>query len=252
MTFSPTASGSVTGGLTVTSSASNSTLTVGLSGTGVTAGQLAANPTSLSLGNVQVGANQTLTETLKNSGSENLTISQATFTGAGFSYTGLSLPLMLTPNQSTTFGVVFTPSTAGAANEILSITISGSSTTLDIALSGIGVLPATLVATPASLTFTNVVVGQNQSHTETVNNTGGSNATISQASVAGTGFSISGFSTPVTAGTGTKRVFQRDLCAAVCGQCQWKCGDCFECLESHLEHNAERRAAPATRFLCGA
>jgi hypothetical protein len=51
------------------------------------------------------------------------------------------------------------------------------------------------------------VVGQNQSQTETVNNTGGSNATLSQASVAGTGFSISGFSTPVTLAPGQSASF---------------------------------------------
>jgi hypothetical protein len=205
--FSPQSTGSVSGNLAITYDGSGSPLIIPLSGTAVAAGSLTGNPTSLSFGNVQVGANRTQTETLKNSGAENLTISQATFTGASFSYTGLSLPLTLAPSQSTTFGVVFAPPTAGAANGILSITISGSSTTLDVALSGIGVLPATLAATPASLTFSNVVVGQNQSQTETVNNTGGSNATLSQASVAGTGFSISGFSTPVTLAPGQSASF---------------------------------------------
>ena len=207
VTFSPTSSGSVSGSVTVTSNASNSTLTVGLSGTAVAPGQLAANPTSLSLGNVQVGTNQTQTETLTNSGGANLTISQATVTGTGFSYTGLSLPLTLAPNQSTTFGAAFAPTSAGISNGSLSITISGSSTSFAIALSGTGVTPATLSATPASLTFTNVQVGQSSTQTETVQNTGGSNAQISQVAASGTGFSISGITTPVTLTPGQSASF---------------------------------------------
>ena len=203
--FSPQSVGGVSGNLALTYSGASTPLNIALSATAVAAGSLTGNPASFVFGNVQVGATQTQTETLTNSGGESLTISQGTINGAGFSYTGLSLPLALAPNQSTTFGVVFAPTSAGAGNGILSITISGSSTTLDIAVSGTGttpVTPATLTATPASLTFTSVQVGQNQMQTGAVQNTGGSNATISQASVAGTGFSISGLSTPVTLAPG--------------------------------------------------
>ncbi len=196
--FSPQSAGSVSGNLALTNNGASSPLNIALSATAVAAGSLTANPTSFSFGNVQVGTNQTQTETLKNTGGENITITQASAAGGGFSFTGLSLPLTLAPNQSTTFGVVFAPTSAGASNGGLSITISGSSTSVDIALSGTGVAPATLTATPASMTFANVQVGQNQTQTETVKNTGGMNGTISQASVTGTGFSISGLSTPVT------------------------------------------------------
>jgi len=158
---------------------------------------LTGNPASFSFGNVQDGTNQSQTETLKNTGGQNLTISQATISGAGFSYTGLTLPLTLVPNQSSTFAVVFAPTAAGAVNGSLAFTVGGS-TALSLALSGTGVTPATLTATPASFTFTNVTVGQSSSQTETVKNTGGENATISQVTVAGTGFSISGITTPLT------------------------------------------------------
>ncbi len=196
--FSPQSAGSATGNLAVTNDGSNSAVNIALTGTAVAAGSLTASPTSFTFGSVQVNTSQTQTETLKNSGTTNLTISQATFSGAGFSYTGLSLPLTLAANQSTTFGVVFAPTAVGAANSILSITVSGSSTTVDIALSGAGVTPATLTATPATLSFTSVQVGKSQAQTETVQNTGGLNATISQGTVSGTGFSISGLSTPIT------------------------------------------------------
>ncbi len=204
--FAPQSPGSASGTLTFTNS-DTSTLIIPLSGMGVAIGSLSGSPTSFSFGNLKLDTKLTQTETLTNTGGENLIVSQASVTGTGFSYSGLSLPMTLVPNQSTTFGVAFAPTSVGASNGILSITVSGSSTTLDIALSGAGVLPATLTATPASLTFTSVQVGQNQEQTETVKNTGGMNATISQASVSGKGFSISGISTPVTLTPGQSASF---------------------------------------------
>jgi len=205
--FAPQSAGSAGGTLTLTNNGSSSTLGVALSGTAVVTGSLSASPTSFSFGSIQTGTSQTQTDTLKNTGGESLTISQAAISGAGFSYTGLSLPLTLAVNQSTAFGVVFAPTAAGASGGKLSITLSGSSTTLDIALSGAGVAPAALTATPASLTFTNITVGQNQAQTETVKNVGGENATISQATAAGTGFSISGISAPLTLTPGQSASF---------------------------------------------
>jgi hypothetical protein len=158
--FSPLSAGSATGNLALTNSASSTPLNVALAGTGVAAGGLAVSPASFSFGNVQVGLSQSQIETLNNTSSQSFTLSQTTFSGTGFSTTGLSLPMTLGPNQSASFAVVFTPATVGAANSTLSITVSGSSTTLDFALSGVAVAPATLSATPASLTFTSVQVGE--------------------------------------------------------------------------------------------
>jgi hypothetical protein len=208
--FSPQAAGAASGNLTLTNNGSGSSLVIALSGTGVAAGSVTTNPTSLNFGNVVVGGSPSQTETLTNSGGQSLTISQAAITGTGFTYTGLSLPLSLTPNQSTTFGVQFAPTGAGTSNGDLSLTVSGSSTTVDIALSGTGTsvaTPATLAAIPVTLSFTDVEMGKNQTQTETVQNTGGSNATISGIAATGNGFSVSGASTPVTLSPGQTTSF---------------------------------------------
>jgi len=206
VTYSPLSAGSASGTVTIDSNATNPALSVTLAGTAVTAGSLTGTPTSFSFGNVQVGLNQSQTETIKNSGGTSLTVSSATFTGTGFSATGLTLPLTLAANQSSTFAVVFTPATATAVSGNLALAVSGSST-LNLPLTGTGVAPATLTATPASLTFTGIVVGQNQSQTETVQNTGGENATVSQATVAGSGLTISGLTTPLTLTPGQSTSF---------------------------------------------
>src|SRR6201987_2606097 len=54
--FTPSAAGSTTGSITITSNASNPSFGIPLSGTGVTAGALAANPTSIAFGSVPVGS----------------------------------------------------------------------------------------------------------------------------------------------------------------------------------------------------
>ncbi len=194
--FAPTASGADSGNITITSSGSNSDLTIPLSGTGVAPGMLTTNPTSLAFGSVQVGNNSSLSETLTNSGGSSLTISAASASGAGFSLSGLSLPLTLNAGQSTSFTVQFAPSASGAASGSVTITSNGSNPSLGIALSGTGVTPGTLSPNPSSLAFGSVQVGNSKNLSETVTNTGGSSVTISQANVTGTGFSISGLTLP--------------------------------------------------------
>jgi Abnormal spindle-like microcephaly-assoc'd, ASPM-SPD-2-Hydin len=197
-TFTPSASGSSSGALTISSNANNPTLAVPLQGTAVTQGQLTPSPTSLSFGNVVVGSNKSLTETLTNSGGSSLTISAASVSGSGFSLVGLTLPLTLNASQSTTFSLKFAPASAGAASGNITITSDGANPSFNIPVSGTGVTPGVLSATPTSLSFGTVQVGSNASLSEKLTNTGGANVTISQANVTGSGFSITGLTLPTT------------------------------------------------------
>ena len=203
--FAPKNAGSSDGN--IAASTENATANITLSGTGVTPANLITSPSSFSFGTQLVGNASTQTETLKNTGGEDLTVTAATVSGTGFSYTGLTLPLTLAPNQASTFGVGFTPTTAGASSGNLSLTASGSTMPVVIALSGAGVTPATLTANPTSLAFTSVQVGQSSTQTETVTNMGGSNAQISEIGVSGTGLSVSGITMPVTLTPGQSTSF---------------------------------------------
>jgi hypothetical protein len=205
--FSPTTSGAASGSVSITSNGPNPSLSIPLSGTGVTPGALAANPTSLAFGSVQVGSSKSLSETLTNSGGSSLTISAATASGTGFSLSGLSLPVTLTAGQSTSFTVLFSPTTSGAASGSVSITSTGSNPSLSIPLSGTGVTQGALSANPTSLAFGSVQVGGNTSLSETLTNTGGSSVTITQANVTGAVFSISGLTLPVTLTTNQSVTF---------------------------------------------
>ena len=211
--FTPTAAGDATGNLTISSDASDSPVTVTLTGNGVTdsPGTLSPSQASLDFSNVLIGSKQTIPETLTNAGGSSLTITQATASGAGFSFSGLSLPLTLSPGQSSpAFNVVFAPQAAGTVSGNLAITSNASNPTLDISLSGTGatsVVQPTLTPTQSSLSFGSVQVGNNKSLSETVTNTGGSLATISQDTLSGSAFTVTGLNPPVTLSSGQSLTF---------------------------------------------
>jgi hypothetical protein len=202
VTFAPPASASFTGSVTfaTTSNQVNANVVLNLSGTGaaIAQGALSPSPSSFAFGDVQIGANNTQSETLTNTGGSSVTISQAAASGAGFSISGLSLPATLAVNQTVSFSVIFTPASAGAATGSLSITSNASNSPLSIPLSGAGVTSGSLTANPTSLSFGSVQVGSSKNLSETLTNTGGSTVTLSQANLSGAAFSISGLSLPLT------------------------------------------------------
>src|SRR5271169_778143 len=165
-TFAPQSSGSISGSVSLEYSRFGgrhhaNTITVSLSVTGKTSGQLTASPSSMNFSNVQVGSSQTQSATLTNSGASSLTVSQATLTGSGFTLSGLVLPLTLSAGQSASFTVMFAPTGSGAASGSIAVTSNGSNPTLSIPLSGTGVTQGALTANPASVGFGNVQDGSN-------------------------------------------------------------------------------------------
>ena len=196
--FAPTSLGAASGTLTVVSDASNSPLSVPLSGTGVNLANLTANPASLSYGNVTIGNTSNKTVTVTNAGGASGTISAANVTGAGMSVSGVTLPVTLAANQSATFTVTFKPTSSGAVSGNLAVVSDAPSSPLNVALSGTGVTPGTLTANPASQAFGSVQVGSTSNKSQTVTNTGGVAVTISQASMTSARFSLSGLTLPTT------------------------------------------------------
>jgi hypothetical protein len=207
LSFAPQSAGIVNGALSVVSNASDSTLSVPLSGTAVTPAGLTLSPASFSFGSVQTGSSQSLPATLTNPSNSSVTVSQSTLTGAGYSLTGLTLPLTLQGGQAASFNVVFSPPSAAADNGSLTITSNGSNPTLVAAVSGIGVAAGALIANPSSLSFGSVSVGSSQILAEQLSNTGGSSVTVSQAAFSGAGYSVSGLSLPVTLQSGQTASF---------------------------------------------
>ena len=202
--FAPQSAGTDNFNFSITSNASNPTLTVPVSGSAVTATALTASAASLSFGSVVIGSNQTLPETLTNASGAGITLTQATAGGA-YSLNGLNLPMTLNAGQSVSFSVTFAPSTTGSSNAALAITNNSPVPTLSIPLAGTGVTPGALAVTPVN--FGSVQVGSTSSQTATLTNTGGASVTVSQANLTGTGFAMDGLSLPMTLAAGQSFTF---------------------------------------------
>src|SRR4029077_3736566 len=153
VSFAPATAGSATGSLSFASSATNSPATISLSGNGVQP-QISLIPASVSFGNVTVGVTNTQTLTIRNPGTANLSVTQASLTGTGFSFSGLALPLSVPPGGSSAFTVSFTPASASSLSGNLTLVNNTLNSPLVVALAGIGVSPvAQLTASPVSLSF---------------------------------------------------------------------------------------------------
>lgn len=216
VTFSPSASENVTGNITVaTSQGSNAVIPV--SGTGVQPA-LTITPASVSFGNVTVGSPSTQTVQLTNSGTGTLTISQVSVTGSGFSLGTVSLPINLTSGQSTTFNVQFAPTTASAFSGSVTIVSNAPNSPATVALSGTGVAATELLSfSTTNIGFGNVNTGSSSTQTVTITNSGNSNVTISQITESGTGFTLTGASTPVTLTPGQLLTFSVIFTPSIAG-----------------------------------
>lgn len=136
--FAPTAVGRALGSIVLTSNASNSPTTISLAGAGATL-LLTVSPVSTNFGNVIVGNNSTLPVLLSNTGSGSVTITQSVLTGAGFSMSGLSLPLTLQTRKNTSFDVTFSPASTGSFTGNISVISNASDSPVNASLSGVGV-----------------------------------------------------------------------------------------------------------------
>jgi Abnormal spindle-like microcephaly-assoc'd, ASPM-SPD-2-Hydin/Protein of unknown function (DUF1573) len=197
--FDPTVPGAATGTISITSSATNGTLSIPVSGTG-TQGTLTANPASIPFGNLAVNGSATVPVTLTNTGTAALSITASSVSGTGFSMSSLAAQ-SLNPGQTASINVTFSPTTATTVNGSVSVSTNLPNSPLTIALSGTGT-QAQISANPSSVTFGNVAVGSNGSTQVTLKNGGNSTLTISQINVTGAGMSQTGLSTSTTIAAG--------------------------------------------------
>lgn len=135
--FKPTATGTRTGTITINSTASNSTLSLPLSGIGTTVGTLSVAPTTLSMGSVVVGQSGNASGTIAASGAS-VTVMAASTNSSVFSVGGLSLPVTIPAGQSVPFAMTFSPTVSGAVSATLTLTSNASPATATEGLTGTG------------------------------------------------------------------------------------------------------------------
>jgi hypothetical protein len=195
VTFSPATVGSASG--TIEFSTNIGTFNLALNGKGVVNWDLTATPSSLDFGNVTVGSSSTLPLTINNPGTTSQTVSVGKVGGAGFTVSGVKLPLVLEAGQSFTFSVMFAPQSAGAASGDI-LASSPSDPVLTVPLAGVGTAPTgQLSDSPSTMNFGNLGIGQSSSQNGQLTAAGAS-VTVSNASMSNAVFQLSGLSLPVT------------------------------------------------------
>jgi Abnormal spindle-like microcephaly-assoc'd, ASPM-SPD-2-Hydin len=137
--FAPGSSAAVTGSLIVASPDLESPVTIPLSGSGEKPEpKLQVSPASISFGSRPVNSSAFQSVTLTNTGNVALKVSSVTHAHSGFSVTGISAGVSLSPDQRLEFQVWFRPSAAGKASATITVESASLSAPVKLAVSGSG------------------------------------------------------------------------------------------------------------------
>jgi hypothetical protein len=164
----------------------------------------------LSFGSVAAGETKTLQVTALNSGTASITVSSVTISSKYFSLSAPNLPATIGVGETANLTVVFSPNAAGNFNATASITSNATNTATSLSLMGTGTgttQQGALTSNPATEDFPSVTVGSNEPETITLTNTGTASVDITQASISGTGFQLSGITPPLTLDTNQSKTF---------------------------------------------
>jgi len=156
VTFTPTATGARSAGLTLTDNAAGSPQTVSLAGTGTTSSStVSLSSNSLAFGNQPVDMNSaSQTVTLTNTGTTTLNITSIALAGANASDFGQANTCnsSVAAGGTCTIAILFTPSASGSRSAALTIADSATGSPQTVALSGTGTHDVMLTWTPGGTT----------------------------------------------------------------------------------------------------
>jgi hypothetical protein len=225
VTFTPSASGTRTGTLTVSANIGGGQQSVALSGTGTTQSAIVLLPNSVDFGGQQINTISAAQQvTISNTSGNAVALTSENVTGP-FAIQTNTCSGSLPSNTGCTLAIVFQPTQPGAASGVL--TVVSAQGTQTIGLSGSGENPATDTLAPASLAFPPTLENTaSASQTVTLTNRGGTALTGIQvqstgdfAVVNGCGYSLNAQSsctltvryTPHAAGAETGSITVTDI-----------------------------------------
>jgi Abnormal spindle-like microcephaly-assoc'd, ASPM-SPD-2-Hydin len=162
VSFKPSVTGKIAGTITLLNNGSNPSVTINISGTGVSANAatLAVSPPSLDFGNVTVGASASLQLALTASNGP-VTISSAQANSSEFTLPGFILPKTIAAGQSVSATVTFTPNASGTASANLVLVSDAANSPSTVPLTGVGVAAQPHSADLSWTASKNVVIGYN-------------------------------------------------------------------------------------------
>jgi len=188
--FSPTATGTRTGVLTVTGSTAGQQATVALSGSGLAPAAVVLAPASLNFGTVTLGASSAAQNiTISNTGGVAATLQTPTVTG-DYGISANTCGATLAASTGCTVSIVFTPTASGSRAGTFSVTDSAGTQTA--ALTGTGASAATDSLSPSALSFASQIVGTaSATQPVTLTNSGDNALTLIAVSVSNANFTAS-------------------------------------------------------------
>ncbi len=192
--FSPTAAVARSGTITITDNAGGSPRTVALTGTGTPTSVpvVTLSKVSVPFPSTTIGASNTQTVSIQNTGTANLVIGSIVIAGTDFTQSN-NCSTAVIPTNSCTITAVFSPTAAVARTGTITITDNASGSPRQLTLTGTGTpTPVPVVTLSATnIAFPNVTVGSSNTQTISVQNTGTANLVVSSVAITGTDFTQS-------------------------------------------------------------
>lgn len=213
------AAGTKTGTITLSTNTSSRKATISLSATAIAGSGLTPSRSFIAFGNVAVNTPLDETVTLESSGSESLTISSGTVTGApAFRISGATFPVTLKPGQSKALTIECDPGTTGAKTGVLTLATNAPNKSSSIGLAATAVDAPGLTLSATSVAFGDVTVNTVVKRAVTLMSSGESAVTITSGAISGTAaFKMSGITFPLTLKPGQSAMLTIDCDPGVAG-----------------------------------
>ena len=167
--------------------------------------ELKASAEDLHFGNVVVGQTRSMSVTLTNTSAKAVKISRIHSSAPVFLVSHGKLPFTLKAGQHVALEIRFRPVAEGHRNG--RIILNETAATLAVHGEGVKRAPTALKASPSSLTFGDVQVGNSAKLPMVLTNTGRSSITISEGRIPSAEFSLVGLGSPLTLEAGQSFTF---------------------------------------------
>jgi trimeric autotransporter adhesin len=160
------------------------------------------SPIRLRFGTVVLGHSETQIVVVTNSGSNNATISSIAVSSSDFKVSDPKLPVVLPPGGSLALAVTFTPSSTGFNLERITLMDKSTRRSWRFPMGGAGLKSESLIATPSTLSFGQVIVGKQAELPVVLKNDRTWNVTVKDFYTMSSGFSVKGPALPITVAPG--------------------------------------------------
>jgi hypothetical protein len=160
------------------------------------ANELGFSPTNLMYGRVEVGHTRTVYVAVTNHGRSEVTIWGVDSNDNNFKVSQFKLPRLLAAGAVLGLSVTFAPNATGYVGGHVTVFSNATNRILTLEVGGTGV-PSEVTATPASMSFGKVNLGESSTSPIVLTNAGPSNVTLKSLKITGSAFSVSGAKFPV-------------------------------------------------------